>query len=152
MWILIELALMALIILGRIYLGWFGFALALVVFFAGTLPNLARRLARSRVVVKAHQDFSYIDVKCPHCTVGVQVLLNDEGWGPIPEHIRMAQKGSRIFHPRQANVRGCTQCSGKGFRPTKVIPGQSERDAIPWPLPNGELMSGETVYDEKPEA
>ena len=151
MWILIEVLLIALVIARRLYLGWFGFALALIVFVAGTLPNLARRLSRSRLTVKAYQDFSYVDVKCPHCTVGVQVMLNEKGWGPIPMHIRIAQKGSKIFHPRQANVRDCRECSGKGFRPVKVIRGQSYREGISWPPPGGELMSGEKVYREKPE-
>lgn len=152
MWILIELIAIAVIIASRIYLGWFGFAIALVAFVAVTLPNLARRLSRSRLTTKAYQDFGYVDVKCPYCTVGVQVLSSDgEGWGPIPMHIRIAQSGSNIFHPPQANKRACPECSGKGFRPTKVVRGQTWREEIEWPPSDGSLMSGEPVYREKPE-
>jgi hypothetical protein len=140
---------MAAVILSTLYLGWFGFALSLVVFVAITLPNVARRLSRSRLTVKAYQDFAYADVKCPHCTVGVQVLTK-KGWGKIPMHIRIAQEGSRIFHPRQANIRNCPECSGKGFRPVKIIKGHSEREEIAWPPPGGGLMSDEPVYRERP--
>lgn len=156
MWILIEVAAIAVIILGRLYLGWFGFAITLVIFVAVTLPNLSRRLSRSRLTARAFQDFAYVDVKCPHCTVGLQTLHNKTdtqpgGWGPIPEHVRIAQKSSNIFHPRQANIRNCPQCAGKGFRPTKVVRGETMREPIVWPPRDGSLMSDEPVYAEKPE-
>lgn len=154
MWILTEVVLIGLVIYGRLYWGWFGFALALIVFVAVSLPNVARRLSRSRLTTRAFQNHSYVDVKCPHCTVGMQVLRTHGGanvWGPIPVHIRIAQQGSRIFHPRQANVRNCLQCGGKGFRPTKIIPGEAALEEIPWPPPDGSLMSGEPYYREKPE-
>ena len=148
-WILIEVVLFAIFSVVIYFFGLAGAILGSIVLVAFTLPVLARRLAHSRVTVKAFQNFAYRDKKCPYCTAGVQVIKNDgTGWGKIPVHIRRVQDGSNIFHPPHANVRNCPKCGGKGFRPVKVIRGHSERKGVVWPPEDGSSMSSEKVYRE----
>ena len=107
-----------------------------------------RLIARSRIVVKGFQNFAYIDVKCPYCTAGAQIL-GEDGWMKIPVHIRRVQDGSKEFHPPYANVRNCPECGGNGFKPVKIIPGHSERAPIVWPSPDGSLISSEKIHEEE---
>lgn len=51
--------------------------------------------------------------ECASCTDGTQTLGPD-GWGPIPEHHRMVQFGSRFIHAPVANDRPCQECGGMG--------------------------------------
>lgn len=105
--------------------------------FVGALL-IARRIARDHTV------YEFASVRqllkwdsCKRCTAGTQ-WYNGSRWGPIPEHARVVQNGSQLFHPPQANVRKCLYCGTKGGWWTPRIP-----------KPKKPLIEVEEEYDER---
>lgn len=136
MWLLIELiAAVAGISCAVAFPFPFGPVVGIVAFVAVTLPNVARRLSRSRLTVKAYENRAYKDVKCKKCTVGMQYYKDPEGWGPIPHAVRMVVRGKDWFRPRQANVRSCPHCAGSGHVPKEMYPSIG-REEVAWPAPD----------------
>lgn len=134
----------------------FGVFLGVIVFFAITLPNIARRTSRSRLTTRFYENTAYYNAKCSMCTLGTQFyrVLRDGttiGWGKIPVKNRIAQRGSVIFHPNQANIRRCPHCQGMGFTP-KLRKGahSTERTELVWPPRDGVPYAAEPFHEEEP--
>jgi hypothetical protein len=51
---------------------------------------------------------------CKDCSGGAQTLIEDKGWGPIPDHWKIVQPDSPYFESKMANVRNCGTCTGAG--------------------------------------
>jgi hypothetical protein len=127
----------------------FGVVAGLIVFVAITLPNTARRLSHTRLTARFYENVAYRDVKCKDCTVGSQYYDKDKGWGPIPIMVRMARKGSVVFHPGQSNIRRCSSCHGLGRLP-QLKPGAISRERLElrWPPPDGVPYAADSAEDE----
>jgi hypothetical protein len=107
---------------------WLGFfTLAMIGYLVFCIAN-----RRSRLVIRRYANPAYYEKKCPHCTVGVQYLHHDTGWGPIPVNVRMVIAGRMTLGPRQANIRSCSTCTGSGLISTRRgVPADVEQDFGP---------------------
>lgn len=99
---------------------------------AGGLTGLAwmsHKVARSRFLTRRYVNLAYGTKKCTHCTVGTQILNENNEWGPMPEHLQMVRKGVPYVGSRQANVRPCPWCNASGMRPYE-IPGMLDQGHV----------------------
>lgn len=152
MWIVIEAFALFGLIAAVKFLGYLGLFLGTIFFFAVTLPNVARRLSKTRLATRFYENTAYYDKKCSYCTGGAQTLHNDGTWGKIPVHLRIYGNGTKMFGPPRGNVRSCPHCNGLGRTPAKHSGVESHgRIERPWPPEDGIPYAADPFYDDDPD-